>query len=286
MIDDGSFRVMTVRSTRTVAGIVEAQQATESTAGYFADLVTGAVLIRETMSPANRVQVQLQGANDGLLVADAWPEGNTRGLVKLQDGDSAFDLGSAPVMQVNRAMWDGNQQQGVVQFDADGGVPGAMMRYFQDSEQITTMVAIGCMFRDGKVSTAGGLVVQLLPEVTAPPLAILTERLKDFVALGPMLEEHGADPEWLMREVLYGFDYTMLSESDLRFSCPCSRERAVGAMAALGRDELLEARDQGEVLSTTCDYCRETYEVDAEDLTLLLARMDDDSSGGDTTVGS
>lgn len=276
MLNDGSFRVMTVRATDMVAGIVEAQQASDETAGVFGELLCGSVLIRETMSPNNRVQVLLHGGDGAYLVADAWPEGNTRGLIQIPDGLEQFRLGAEPRLQVSRAMWSGEQQQGIVAFDPEAGVVGGMMRYFQESEQITTMVALGCVVRDGKVVTAGGLVVQLLPEVTQAPLAIMTARLEDFVKLGPLLEEHDADPQWLMDEVTYGFESTLLSESEIRFACPCSRERALAAVASLPTADLDEAIADQETLKTDCDYCRERYEITPADLAEIRSQQETD----------
>src|SRR5688500_245017 len=52
--DDGAFRVITARTTDTVRGAVDVQGATGSTARAFGELLTGAILYRETMAPQLR----------------------------------------------------------------------------------------------------------------------------------------------------------------------------------------------------------------------------------------
>src|SRR5689334_18533913 len=74
--DDGAFRVITAVTTHTVRGAAEAQGVVGQTARYFGDLLTGAVLYRETMAPDYRVQGIVKGAGGkGSLVADSHPSG-------------------------------------------------------------------------------------------------------------------------------------------------------------------------------------------------------------------
>src|SRR5688572_618341 len=104
MTDDGAFRVITVRTTETVRGAVEAQHGSGRTAQYFGDLLTGAILFRETMAPQLRVQGIVKASGRGSLVADSHPSGMTRGLIQLPRGASELDFGTGTVMQVMRTL--------------------------------------------------------------------------------------------------------------------------------------------------------------------------------------
>ena len=271
MTDDGAFRVMTIRSTDTTQQVANAQRVAGSAASHLGELVTAAILVRETMSPGKRAQIVLRAANGDQLVGDSWPEGNTRGLAQLEDDVLGPDLSTeGGLLQVTRIMHGGKPHQGTVEIGVDGGVAKAVMTYFQQSEQIVSMVALGCLTEDDQVRAAGGFVVQLLPEVTEPPLAIMTERLRDFEELGPRLRDTDADPQDLMRELLYGFSYTELAESDVRFHCHCSYERVLGGVAALGREDLEEMIANRETAKVTCDFCGERYEVGIEALQQIV----------------
>ena len=104
MTDDGAFRVITARTTETVRDATAAQAATGTTARMFGELLTGAVLYRETMAPQLRVQGILRGSNgSGSLVADSHPSGRTRGLVQLEQGKE-IDLGDGAIIQMMRTM--------------------------------------------------------------------------------------------------------------------------------------------------------------------------------------
>ena len=115
MTDDGAFRVITVRTTNTVRGAIAAQRGTGRTARYFGDLLTGAILFRETMAPQLRVQGIVKASKGrGSLVADSHPSGMTRGLIQLPRGATELDLGAGTVMQVMRTLPNGRIIQGVV----------------------------------------------------------------------------------------------------------------------------------------------------------------------------
>jgi len=279
MTDDGAFRVLTVRATDTVRAAVRAQGVEGPAAALFGDTLLGAVLVRETMAPAHRVQVVLRLGDRGQFVGDAHPEGRTRGLVRLDDGASDVALGAGGLLQVSRALPGRQPHQGVVEAGDDGGVAEALMRYFQRSEQVISMVALATLVADGEITAAGGFVVQLLPEVTEPPLAIMTERLRFFGQLAGHMADSDADPARLMDELLDGFAYTPLAESEVAFACSCDFDRALGAVSVLGRDEIRAMLDAGEVVSVACDYCRTDYAVGPEHFRALLAGGVDGGSG-------
>src|SRR5262245_32715894 len=116
MTDDGAFRVITARTTQTVRGVLASQSATGKTARAFGDLITGAILFRETMAPELRVQGVLRGAgNSGSLVADSHPSGKTRGLVQMSSGSTEIGLESGAVIQMMRTLPNGRINQGVVE---------------------------------------------------------------------------------------------------------------------------------------------------------------------------
>ena len=81
MTNDGAFRVITARTTHTVKQTLEAQGAVGDTARHLGELITGTILVRETMAPNHRVQGLYKTADRaGQLVADTYPDGDTRGL--------------------------------------------------------------------------------------------------------------------------------------------------------------------------------------------------------------
>lgn len=272
MTDDGAFRVITTCTTETVRAAIAAQQTEGLVAARFADLLTGAVLVRETMSPGLRVQALLKGANgSGRFVADSYPDGATRGLVSLPEGRKDVVFGEGALLQMMRTLPNGTLHSGIVEVPEAGGISGALMQYMHDSEQIFSVISVGALVEGAEVKAAGGFIVQLLPELKDELLMVMTERLRDFTSMEPLLRA-SMTPEGLLAELLYGMPYTTLEERPLRFECQCSAVRVVASLGTLPATELQELVAAGEMLHIGCDYCGKNYEVQPETLRGLLEK--------------
>ena len=264
---DGAFRVIAASTTRSTGGVVHAQNAKGPAARILAELLTGAVIVREAMAPDWRVQGILQ-LGKGRMVADAYPDGATRGLVQ-ERGGGPLDPSRGGMLQLMRSMPGGNLQQGYVEV-ARGGVSAALMEYMQSSEQIASFVAVAAIVEGGDVQASGGYLVQLLPEVDRGPLMVMTERLAAFAPLEEMLRTGEASPEKLMEELLHAMPFDVVGKSDVRFECPCDDSRVLASLATLPRAEIQEMIEVGNVLEIECDYCHREYKFAPERLRGLL----------------
>ncbi|HEX4337650.1 MAG TPA: Hsp33 family molecular chaperone HslO [Polyangiaceae bacterium] len=270
MTDDGTFRVVTAQTTHTVRGALAAQGATGETARHFANLLTGVVLLRLTMAPQLRVQAILRGSGrSGSLVADSHPSGNTRGLVTAATSGEALDLGQGSLLRLMRTLQDGSLQQGVVEVPK-GGIAPAFMTYLSVSEQVSCMIGVGAVIGDDGAMSAGGYLVQILPEAQRGPLMIMSERLEEFRTIDDRVARPDFSPSTLMSELLYGMPFTPLAETDVRFECWCSHISVVAALSSLPRTEVQSMIDDGDVLEIRCDYCNAQYRVSPAELRGLL----------------
>lgn len=279
MTDDGGFRVITLQSTQTVSEAI-ANQVAQVTAsegaaplsmdvlGAFGELLTGAVLYRETMAPTLRVQAIVQSADGtGQIVADSFPEGDTRGLIR-RTGD-ALHLNGA-MLQMMRSLPNGTLHRGTVEMKG-GSISEGFMSYMQSSEQVAGMLSVGCQLEcagDGSVEVvaAGGYIVQLLPELEENMLMLMTERLKEFRSVDALFDGVASSPDTLMEELLYGMAYTPLDDSPVRFKCQCSRARVMASLATLPPADIEEMVREGKNLEMACDYCGTDYEVHPTEL--------------------
>lgn len=270
--DDGAFRVIVARTTDTVQQVLQAQGAHGNTGRNLGDLVTGSVLFRETMAPNLRVQGILKGSGgSGSLVADSHPSGKTRGLVQLASGSSEVALGPGAIMQMMRTLPDGKINQGFVEVpNGNRNISRALMEYMQVSEQVVSMLAMGTLLDQNRVSAAGGYLVQLLPEVGRGPLMVMTERLKDFESIDEQLRSPAFSPDALLEELLYGMAYTRLDESPVGFECWCNELRVVSAIATLPRPDIEHLLESGDVLEIACEYCKREFRIPPARLQGLL----------------
>lgn len=275
LTDDGSFRVLTARTTLTCREAVRKQSATGAVARHFADLLTGTVLVRETMAPTLRVQGIVRGKAGGCtLVGDSFPDGGTRGLVNLKQGHHTITLGDDAVLQFMRSLPNGSVHRGVVHMTDSGGVSAGLMAYMQDSEQIVTMMSVCTLFdAAGAVRSAGGYVVQLLPDADHDLLTVMTERLAaDFTDITRFVDAEVFDPDALLEDILYRVPFARVETRDVRFNCPCSQASVLASLATLETKDIQQFIDDGEVLDIACDYCGNGYQVAPDQLRGLVSQ--------------
>ena len=272
LTDDSAFRIIAARTVQTVDEIVRVQAPPPELLTSLADLVSGAILVRETMAPTLRVQAVLKGgAGSGQLVADSFPDGTTRGLA-MQNAARTLSASqnSSAVLQVMRSMPHGGLHQGIVELPYRSSISEAMMSYMQQSEQVLSMVDLRSISQDEGIENAGGFIVQLLPEAQPEALDAMIARLSGDSPLVAWLQKPQGTALDLLAMVLDGIPYTLLEESPLRFGCQCSALRLITSMSTLPREEIESFVSAGEPLEIRCDYCMQLYRLDTEQLRGLL----------------
>jgi molecular chaperone Hsp33 len=273
MTNDGAFRVVAARTTDTARAVIGAQKLSGDIAHDMANLVTAAVLYRETMAPSLRVQciVRFEGGA-GQLIADSHPDGWSRGLLHGPKGNPPDMRSERATLEMMRTLPSSNLHRGIVEVPQSGNLSEAFMRYMQLSEQIVSMISLGSAVEDEN-PTAGGFVVQLLPEATEAEAAMqtMTKRLEEFVEIRERLQGSDGSPALLIEQLFEGMPFTWLHSSDIHFGCHCSEVRVMTALSMLDRSEIQELVDEGEPLSIGCDYCGASYKVDVAKLQGLLS---------------
>ncbi len=270
MTDDGAFRVITVRTTDIVRRMLATRSLWGAEAVQLGELVTGTILVRETMAPMHRVQALLRSADGASLwVGDSDPDGGARGLLTRKDKNAPASL-KGGTLEVVRTLHNGELHRGVVKVPAGSTTSQALMVYLQESEQVVSMLAIGCVLGDDHVVAAGGYIVQLLPEVDQGPLAIMAERLRDFEDIGPLLTTLDAATSPLMDEILYGMPFTRLEERPLAWRCRCGMDRVLASLATLPRSDLVSLSADDKPIELSCDFCGTPYVVSPAQLRALL----------------
>jgi molecular chaperone Hsp33 len=278
MTDDGAFRVIAAITTATARGALAAQRVRGELGLRLAELMTGAILVRETTVPGRRVQLVLRDRAGNTLVADALPDGTNRGLVNLGAGG---DVVGDCVLQVNYTLPTGALHQGIVHVPDGADVSTALMRYMRDSEQTVSMVVVEAL-GESDVRSAGGYLVQLLPEAEPPMIEAMTERLGQLEKITALLAAPAPSAEGLVEAILGGFPHSQLASSPIRFGCTCSRERVLLGLSRLPAEDLQSMVDAGEPLEVRCDACGAMYDIPPAALQGLVDGDGDGDGDGDS----
>jgi molecular chaperone Hsp33 len=162
-------------------------------------------------------------------------------------------------------------QQGIVQLSGDTDVSGGLMTYMQESEQVTSMLAVRTIVDDDtRIRAAGGYMVQLLPDASHAALAAMTEQLARFDQLLTVLSQADLSVDTLRAAVLGDIASREMTRTYLTFGCNCDRGRILASVASLPDEDIEELASAGHVLEVKCDSCGARYQIDPAEVRALL----------------
>lgn len=246
--------------------------------------MTAAAIMGMMLKEGQNVMVQLTG--DGpirQILAQADAEGNVRGYaanphVHLPlNRDKKLDVAGAigqGRLDVIKDLQLKEPYRGMVRL-ISGEIAEDVAYYFVQSEQVPSAVALGVRVEaEGRVSAAGGLIIQALPGADPQALEALEQRLQTLQNVSRMVASN-MGPNDILRAALGDLDITILKEHPLRFACNCSHERFSRGLLALGPDELRDMIQQDGEAELTCHFCSEQYHFTKEDLQELLRNFEE-----------
>lgn len=151
-----------------------------------------------------------------------------------------------------------------------GEIGEDIAKYFLDSEQIPSAVALGVLVdTENAVSAAGGFIIQLMPGATEETISLLERNIQKISSLSQQIEK-GLSPEGIIQEVLEGMDFEVLETMDIEYRCSCSRERMDEVLHSLGRDDIKEIIEHPGFAELTCHFCNTQYLFSEEELETIL----------------
>lgn len=231
------------------------------------EAMTAVVLLSATIKHRGSMILQVRG--DGpihLLVAQASPEGNVRGLARWnrdaqEEGLPAL-FGEAQMAITLEAPNSTERYQSLIPLEGNS-LAAALEAYFMRSEQLPTRLWLAA---DG--GAAAGLLLQRLPrEHTTDEDWQRTSLLLDTLTAQELLH---LEAEEVIYRLFHEEEPRLFEGRDIRFHCGCSQERIADMLRSLGQAEAeVILQEQGEI-AVTCEFCNAGYTLDAIDVAQLF----------------
>ncbi len=245
----------------------------------FGRLLTGAALMgRFLKEPEHRVilQVNSRGPVHSLL-AEADGTGRVRGYPGRPAADmpsrhGKLDVGGvvgSGILHVIQEVGMSEPTTSTVPL-VSGEIAADIAAYLQQSEQIPSAVSLGVFVRPGNVVTiAGGFMVQFHATVADDLIEHIEHTLAALPAVTTMLLE-GSRPQEMLQRALGGLPMEVMGHATPVWACPCSRQRAVQALIAMGEQELCQVIAEKEQTYVRCEFCATEYAFEPQELEDVL----------------
>ncbi|MBE6903025.1 MAG: Hsp33 family molecular chaperone HslO [Ruminococcaceae bacterium] len=218
------------------------------------------------------------GGAAGNLVAVSDNQGNVRGYAVNPVVDLPLNskgqlnvkaaVGVWGSMSIIRDLGNGKNYNGTVPIEY-GEIAQDITDYYTKSEQIPTVCALGVSVeKDWSVKSAGGFLVQLMPNAQDETVDILEKNINKIKSVNALFEGDLTNRD-ILNLIFEGIDYSILSTTNPEYKCTCSQERTLRAILSLGKEELEKMADD-EKIETTCHFCNKKYSFDPKEVLSLL----------------
>lgn len=231
------------------------------------EFISAAVLLASTLKFRGALTVQARSRQQiSLIMAECTSALDVRAIARGAQEATAETFGEllgGGQLALTMTPEKGKRYQGIVPLE-DSSLAASLDNYFAQSEQLHTRLLLGC---DGE--RAGGLLLQQLPSqrVLDPGQREMQwEHLNHLVSTVSDEELLTLDDETLLHRLFHEEALRVFEGDDVRFSCSCTRERTLAALATIGRAEIDDIlREQGSV-SMDCEFCNQRYVFTPEEL--------------------
>ena len=252
-----------VQLNASYARMLEGHDYPSEIANLLGEALAATCLLTATLKFEGEITLQIQG--DGalsLLVINGRNDQNMRGIARINGevpASASFkELIGSGQMVITIAPDKGERYQGIIALDSNT-LTGCIENYFIRSEQLATKLKL---FADVEKSTCGGMLLQALPgeneQQDFEHLAILVETLSAD-------EVFRIDAQTLLHRLFHEEQVRLYEPQKVAFKCSCSRERSMGAIIAMGKEEIASIFAEQKTIEINCQYCNKNYQFNAAD---------------------
>lgn len=275
----GHFRAYVLDCTQTVQAAQEKHDTmASSTVALGRTLIASQILAANEKGQTTITLKVLGNGATGAIIAVANSKGQVKGYI--QNPDLDYKRTSTGEVMVGPLVGEG---QFLVITDYAIGHPyhsmtplisgeiGEDFAYFlTESQQTPSAVGLNVLLDEqDKVAVAGGFLLQVLPDATEDEIARFEKRIQEMPPISTLLASD--DHIEALLAAIYGEEpFKRLAEEELHFSCDCSTQRFLDALASLPKADLQEMKDQDHGCEITCQFCQTHYHFDEKDLEELL----------------
>ena len=274
----GQARALLIESTAMVQKAMDTHKLSRVATAALGRTITATALMGSMLkSDHESVSVQIKGGGPiGTVLAVAHGDLTVKGYVdnpaidlprtskKLPVGAAVGKEGKMTVIKDLRMREPYVGQVNLV----SGEIAEDFAMYFTASEQTPSLVSLGVLVDDERVISAGGLIIQVMPNASEIAIASIEASTWMFQDISETMREYHL--EGSVNQLLLHLEPEVLEKRTPRYMCDCSRERIEKMLVTLGSEELQDMIETQNGAQVDCHFCNKRYKFNADELKMLL----------------
>ncbi len=220
-----------------------------------------------------KISIQINGGGEiGTVLVDCNGDGDVRGFVSnphvhYQYNDTGklavgVAVGKNGLLTVTKDLGLKEKFSGQVELQT-GEIGEDFAYYYAVSEQIPSLVALGCLVDvDNSVIASGGILIQLLPDATEEDIVKIETLAEPLKKVSSIFKEHSVEEA---ANMLFD-DFRLLEEKEARFKCSCDKATMKRALLTLSKEERMKLIEEDHGAELICHWCNQDYQFSEQEL--------------------
>ena len=239
-------------------------------------LTIGSIMGSNLKSEEESITLQIKGSGElGKAIVVTYGNSNVKGYVEnprvdlpIRD-DGKLDVGGAVgkdgFLYVMKDIGLKEPYIGITPL-VSGEIAEDFTKYFAESEQKPSVIALGVLVDSKGVKKAGGYFITLMPDATEEDIAQIEKAVSSAEPISTMLEKNMTLQQ--IAETVTDDDnlMVMLKEIKPKYECNCNKEKFLRGLVGLKKEDIEELFSTQETIETVCDFCNKKYEFRAEEV--------------------
>ena len=156
---------------------------------------------------------------------------------------------------------------------SSGEIAEDFARYFTESEQTRSAVALGVLVDKNGVKSAGGYIITPMPDATEEEISKVEKAIFEAGAISKMLDNNLTLKEIAQKVTGDKNIRTIDASMKPEYECECTKERFADGLMTIGKEQLKELiKDDGKA-EIKCQFCNKVYNFNKEELEEIFERI-------------
>lgn len=140
-----------------------------------------------------------------------------------------------------------------------GEIAEDFTEYYVKSEQKPTVIALGVLVNKDGIKSAGGYMINLMPEATEEDIIKLENAVNNADSMSKMLEDNKSLEE-IARIITSDQEIEILEDSlETEYNCDCNEDRIKRGIILLNKEDFEEIFKYEDKINVKCEFCNKEY---------------------------